>query len=46
MLTVAFLLAVSAFVVTIVAAMGRAPLWIAVLLLSVLHLVTGLPLGR
>lgn len=43
MLTVTMLLALAAFVVTVGAAMGRAPLWVAVLLLVVLHLLTALP---
>jgi hypothetical protein len=46
MLTVLVLLAVAAFVVAIVHAMGRAPLWPAVLLLSVAELLRALPLGR
>jgi len=46
MLTVLVLIAVAAFVVAIVHAMGRAPLWPAVLLLSVAELLRALPLGR
>jgi hypothetical protein len=42
-LTIAMILALTAFVVTIAAAMGRAPLWVAVLLLTVLALVKALP---
>lgn len=45
-LTVVLLFAVAAFVVTIVAAMGRCPLWVGVLLLCVLELLRALPLGR
>lgn len=45
-LTVLVLLAVAAFVVTIVHAIGRAPLWPAVLLLAIAELLRALPLGR
>jgi hypothetical protein len=44
MLTIALLLALSAFVVTIAAALGRAPLWIAVLLLTILAMLSSIPL--
>jgi hypothetical protein len=46
MLTVLVLLAVASFIVTIVAAMNRCPLWPAVLLLAVAELLRALPLGR
>jgi hypothetical protein len=46
MLTVFVLLAVSAFVISIVHAIGRAPLWPAVLVLSLIALLRALPLGR
>jgi hypothetical protein len=46
MITVILLLVLAAFVVTIASAMGKAPLWVAVLLLVVVHLLTSLPLGR
>lgn len=46
MLTVLVLIAVAAFIVAIVHAMGRCPLWPAVLLLSVAELLRALPLGR
>ena len=46
MLTVFILLAVAAFVVAIVHAMGKAPLWPAVLLLAVAELLRALPPGR
>lgn len=42
-LTLSLVLAITAFVVTIAAAMSRAPLWVAVLLLAVLALVKALP---
>jgi hypothetical protein len=44
MLTVALLLALGAFIVTIAAAMNRAPLWVAVLLLTVALLLQSIPL--
>jgi hypothetical protein len=43
LLTLSVFLALAAFIVTIAAAMGRAPLWVGVLLLSVLALVQALP---
>lgn len=43
MLTVALLLALSAFVVTIAASLGKAPLWIAVLLLTIALLLQSIP---
>lgn len=46
MLTVVVLLAVAAFVVTIVHAMGKTVLWPAVLILCVIELLRALPLGR
>lgn len=46
MMTVGLLLALSAFVVSIVHAMGRCPLWPGVLILAVLEMLRSLPLGR
>ena len=46
MLTVLLLVAIAAFIVTIAAALNKAPLWIAVLLLTVCELLRALPLGR
>jgi hypothetical protein len=43
-MSVIFLLAVAAFIVTIVAALGKCPLWIAVLLLNIIALLQVLPL--
>ena len=43
MLTVTLLVVLAAFVVVIAAAVNRAPLWIAVLLLVVAHLLQVLP---
>jgi hypothetical protein len=40
------LVALAAFIVTIANALGRAPLWIAVLLLTICELLRALPLGR
>jgi hypothetical protein len=45
-LTVLLLVAVAAFIVTIVAAMNKCPLWPAVLLLAVAEMLRALPLGR
>lgn len=45
-MTVSLILVLGAFVVTVAAAMGRAPLWVAVLLLVVVHLLAVLPVGR
>jgi hypothetical protein len=42
-LTLLLLLALAAFVVTIASALGRAPLWVAVLLLTVALLVQSIP---
>jgi hypothetical protein len=46
MITVFLLLAVAAFVCTIVSALGKCPLWVAVLLLCVIELLRALPMGR
>lgn len=46
LLTVVVLLAVTAFVTTIISIMGKAPLWVPVLLLSVLALVQSVPMAR
>ena len=46
MLTVVIILAVSAFVLTILAALNRAPLYVAVLVLCLIELLRALPLGR
>lgn len=44
MLTLALLLGLAAFIVTIAAAMSRAPLWVAVLLLSIALLLQSVPI--
>jgi hypothetical protein len=44
MLTIAVLLLLSAFIITILSAMGRAPLWVAVLLVIILGLLQSIPL--
>lgn len=43
-MSVALLLALAAFVATIASSLGRAPLWVAVLLLCVLSLLGLLPI--
>jgi hypothetical protein len=44
MLTVTLLLVLLALVVTLAHALGKAPLWVAVLLLVIAHLLGSLPL--
>lgn len=44
MLTLTLIAAVAAFVIACLAPSGRAPLWVAVLLLAALHLLAYLPL--
>jgi len=46
MLTVFLIIALTAFVVTILDALGKAPLWIAVLLLCIIEMLRAMPLGR
>jgi hypothetical protein len=46
MLTVFLILALAAFIVTIASALGKAPLWVAVVILCVMELLRALPLGR
>lgn len=46
MLTVAIVLAVVAFAVAILSAMGKAPLWAAVIILCVCELLRALPAGK
>ncbi len=46
MLTVFLILAVAAFIVTILAAIGKAPLWVAVILLCLIELLRAIPLGK
>jgi len=46
MISVLLVLGLAAFIVTIMAAMNRTPLWIAVLVLTVIELLRALPLGR
>ena len=46
MLTVFVLLAIGAFVLTLLAAINRVPLWIAVVILCLIELLRALPLGR
>lgn len=44
--TVFVILALCAFVLAIVSAVGRVPLWIAVVVLALIELLRALPLGR
>jgi hypothetical protein len=46
LLTVHVVLALGAFVCAVLAGMSRVPLWVSVLLLSVLALLQTIPLGR
>ena len=46
MLTVFVLIGVATFIIAIVSAMGRCPLWPGVLLLAVAEMLRGLPLGK
>ena len=46
MLTVFLILALAAFCVTIAAALNKAPLWVAVIILCIMELLRALPLGR
>ena len=45
-MTVTLILALAAFVATVASAMGRAPLWVAVLLLTLIELLRDLPVGK
>ena len=44
MLTVMIVLVIAAFIVTIMASMSKAPLWVAVLILCLIELIRILPL--
>ena len=46
MITIMLVLVLAAFVVTIGAAMGYAPLWVAVFLLVMIELIRALPVGH
>lgn len=46
MLTVLGFLIIAAFICAIVAAIGKAPLWISVVLLCIVELLRILPMGR
>ncbi len=43
MLTVTFFLVIAAFIATVASAMGKAPLWLPVMLLVLVHLLAVLP---
>ena len=46
MFTVFIILVLSAFIVTILAAIGKAPLWVAVVVLCLIEMLRVLPLGH
>lgn len=46
MITVLFVLALAAFIVAILSAIGKAPMWVAVIILCVIELLRTMPLGR
>jgi hypothetical protein len=46
MLTVLLVLVIGAFLVCVASAAGKAPLWVSVLLLSVVELLRVLPVGK
>lgn len=46
MLTVFIILVLAAFIVTVANAAGKAPLWIAVLILCIIELLRVVPLGN
>jgi len=46
LMTVIGFLVVAAFVVTVLAAIGKAPLWVSVLLLCLVELLRILPIGK
>jgi heme/copper-type cytochrome/quinol oxidase subunit 4 len=46
MLTVFVILTLAAFIVTVASAVGKAPLWVAVVILCLVELLRVLPLGR
>jgi len=44
MMTVAVILALAALIIAIMAAIGKAPLWVAVILLAIIELLEHIPL--
>jgi hypothetical protein len=46
MLTVMLVLVIAAFICAVASAMGKCPLWVAVVFLCIVELVRALPLGR
>ena len=46
MLTVFAILAIAAFIIAIASAIGKAPLWVAVILLAIIEVLRILPLGK
>lgn len=45
-MTITLILALAAFVMTVASAAGRAPIWVAVLLLTLIELLRDLPVGK
>jgi hypothetical protein len=43
MMTVTFILAIAALLCAIASAVGKAPLWVAVILLAIIHLLVVMP---
>ncbi len=46
LITVFLILTIIALIVTIVAGVGKAPIWIAVLLLCIIELLRAIPMGK
>lgn len=46
MLTVFLILTLAAFIVAVLSAIGKAPLWVSVIILCLIELLRVLPLGR
>lgn len=46
MITVFLILALTTFVITILSAIGKAPLWIAVMIIALIELLRALPIGK
>lgn len=46
MVTVLMVLALAAFICTIAAAINKAPIWVAVIVLSLIELLRTLPIGK
>lgn len=46
MFTIMIILAVAAFIVAVMSAMDKAPLWVSVILLCIFALILSLPVGK